>query len=72
VYAAAGNQLAALRIHCATGNWQAAEELMAASQDPAAAFHLARLYEAQGKVPEALHCYSISKRYSHGARLAKR
>ncbi|WIA30074.1 hypothetical protein OEZ86_000169 [Tetradesmus obliquus] len=71
-YQRAGNQLAALRIHCATGNWQAAEELMAASQDPAAAFHLARLYEAQGKVPEALRCYSTSKRYSHGARLAKR
>jgi intraflagellar transport protein 140 len=72
VCAAAGNQLAALRIHCSTGNWHAAEELMAASQDPAAAFHLARLYEAQGKVPEALRHYSTSKRYSHGARLAKR
>mgnify|MGYP003590863320 CR=1 FL=1 len=68
----AGNQLATLRIYCATGNWQAAEDVVSATQDPAAAFHLARLYEAQNKVEDALRCYSISKRYSHGARLAKR
>lgn len=68
----AGNQLAVMRIHCATGNWAAAEQLVATTQDPAAAFHLARLYEAQDKVQDALRCYSISKRYSHGARLAKR
>lgn len=68
----AGNQLAVLRIHCATGDWEAAEQLVAATQDPAAAFHLARLYEAQDRVQDALRCYSISKRYSHGARLAKR
>lgn len=68
----AGNQLAVLRIHCATGDWEAAEQLVAATQDPAAAFHLARLYEAQDRVQDALRCYSISKHYSHGARLAKR
>jgi len=69
---AAGNQLAVLRIHCATGDWSAAEQLVASTEDPAAAFHLARLYEAQDRVPDALRCYSISRRYSHGARLAKR
>jgi len=68
----AGNQLAALRIYCAIGDWQAAEELVADSQHPAAAFHLARLYEAHEKVADALRCFTISKRYSHGARLAKR
>lgn len=68
----AGNQLAVLRIYCATGNWQAAEDLVASCQDPAAAFHLARLYEAQDKFADALRCYSVSKRFSHGARLAKR
>lgn len=72
VVCAAGNQLAVLRIHCATGDWSAAEQLVASTQDPAAAFHLARLYEAQDRVPDALRCYSISRRYSHGARLAKR
>jgi intraflagellar transport protein 140 len=68
----AGNQLAVLRIYCVTGDWAAAEQLVASTQDAAAAFHLARLYEAQDKVQDALRCYSISKRYSHGARLAKR
>lgn len=72
VAAPAGNQLAMLRIYCATGNWQAAEDVVSATQDAAAAFHLARLYEAQNKVEDALRCYSVSKRYSHGARLAKR
>eukprot|EP00879_Flechtneria_rotunda_P011811 GHRR01012338.1.p1 GENE.GHRR01012338.1~~GHRR01012338.1.p1 ORF type:complete len:1377 (+),score=585.08 GHRR01012338.1:1099-5229(+) len=71
-YQRTGNTLAALRLYCATGNWQAADELVFATQDPAAAFHLARVFEAQDKVPEALRCFSISKRYSHGARLAKR
>jgi intraflagellar transport protein 140 len=61
-----------LRIHCATDNYTAAEELISRTQDPAAAFHLARLYEAQGRTDDALRCYGISKRYSHGARLAMR
>lgn len=69
---ATGNQLAVLRIHCAMGNWAAAEQLVASTQDPAAAFHLARLYEAQDRVPDALRCYAISKRPAHAARLAKR
>jgi intraflagellar transport protein 140 len=68
----AGNQLAVLRIYCATGDWAAAEQLVSSTRDAAAAFHLARLYEAQDKMQDALRCYSISKRYSHGARLAKR
>jgi intraflagellar transport protein 140 len=68
----AGNQLAVLRILCATHSWEAAEQLVAATQDPAAAFHLARLHEARGDVPGALRCYGISKRIVHGARLAKR
>ncbi len=67
-----GKRLAAVRVYCATGNWRAAEEVVTTTQDPAAAFHLARLYEAQERVGDAVRCYSIAKRYSHAARLAKR
>jgi hypothetical protein len=68
----AGNHLAMVRVHCATGNWAAAEELVKSSGDGAAAFHLGRLYEAQEKVGEALRCYAASKRYAAGVRLATR
>lgn len=39
--------------------------------DPAAAFHLARQYEAMGRISEAIKFYTMAHRYSHGVRLAK-
>jgi hypothetical protein len=68
----AGNHLAICRIHCATGAWAAAEQLVSTSRDPAAAYHLARLHEAAERVEEALTCYEVAERPAHGARLAKR
>ena len=61
-----------VRLLCASNDYPAAEELATRTHDAAAAFHLARLYEAQDRVAEALRFYTISKRFSHGARLAMR
>lgn len=66
-----GDHLAICRIHCATGNWAAAEQLASSGREPAAAFHLARLYEAQERIEDALRCYGLAGRHAHGARLAK-
>lgn len=66
----AGNHLAAVRIYAAFNNLAAAEQLVSSSRDPAAAFHMGRLYEAQGQVEEALRCYALSQQHAHGARLA--
>jgi hypothetical protein len=60
------------RIHCATGAWAAAEQLVASSRDPAAAFHLGRLHEAAGRADEALKCFAVAGRHAAAARLAKR
>lgn len=71
-YERSGNRLAALRLHCINGNFEAAEAVAATSGDLACAFHLARQYEAMERIPEAVRYYSLSGRYSHGARLARR
>lgn len=36
------------------------------------AFHLARQYEVQERISEAIKYYTMSRRYSHGVRLAKK
>ncbi|GBF91287.1 intraflagellar transport protein [Raphidocelis subcapitata] len=71
-YQRTGNHLAICRIHCATGNLQAAEAAVASSKSPAAAFHLARIYEAAERPEDAVRCYALAGRHAHGARLAKR
>lgn len=70
-YKAAGDHLALVRLHVHSGNWRAAEAAALESRDPAAAFHLARQYEAQEKVSEAIRFYALAQRHSHGVRLAK-
>ena len=61
-----------VRILCHSRKFVAAEEEVERLNDPAAAFHLARQYEALEKIPEAIRYYSQAKRYSHGVRLAKK
>jgi hypothetical protein len=64
-YAASQDHLALVRLHTHSGNWRAADEVALESGDPAAAFHLARQYEAQDKVPEAIR--HVSTRGCRGA-----
>jgi len=61
-----------VRILCHSRKFIAAEEEVERLNDPAAAFHLARQYEAFEKIPDAIRYYSQARRYSHGVRLAKK
>lgn len=57
-YEKAGDALSMVRIFCYTKNLSAAEEQVQRLGDPAAAFHLARQYEAQGRISEAIRFYT--------------
>jgi hypothetical protein len=46
-----------VRVLCATGDLPAAEAAVAIGGDPAAAFHLARVYEAHGRPLDAIRLY---------------
>lgn len=72
MYEKAGDTLALVRLHCFRSALREAEAAVNASEDAAAAFHLARHFEAHEMAPEAVRYYAMSKRYSHGVRLAKR
>jgi len=71
-YQDAGDHLALVRVHCNLGDFEAATDIAKESGDPAAAFHLARHYEAQERVAEAVQYYARAQRYSHAVRLAKK
>ncbi|GAX73042.1 hypothetical protein CEUSTIGMA_g494.t1 [Chlamydomonas eustigma] len=72
LYEKAGDGLSVVRILCYTKKFVAAEEEVERLGDPAAAFHLARQFEAQEKIVDAIRYYAQAKRFSHGVRLAKK
>ena len=54
------------------GDFEAAAELVNESPDNfAGAYHLARQYEEQDAIKEAVFFYQRAKRFNHAARLAK-
>ena len=53
-YQAAGDHLSLVRVYCSRGAFDDAARLVEESGDPAAAFHLARTYEARDDVREAV------------------
>ena len=48
-----------VRIMCYNKQYAAAEELVNRSGEPAAAFHLARQYESQGRIAESIRFYTM-------------
>ncbi|KAG1665494.1 hypothetical protein FOA52_009755 [Chlamydomonas sp. UWO 241] len=72
LYESVGDVLSVVRIMCYSGKFTAACEEVERQGDPAAAFHLARQYEAQERIPDAIKYYTQAKRFSHGVRLAKK
>ena len=58
LYDRAGDALSMVRILCHARKFVAAEEEVERLGDPAAAFHLARQYEAHEKIPDAIRYYS--------------
>mmetsp|Transcript_19068 Transcript_19068/g.64920 ORF Transcript_19068/g.64920 Transcript_19068/m.64920 type:complete len:1396 (+) Transcript_19068:174-4361(+) len=70
-YSAAEDWLSLVRVHCFREDYEAAMQLVVDSGDVAGAFHLARQFEAQDRVPEAVQYFTRAKRFSHAVRLAK-
>ena len=75
-YGRAGDTLASVRVLCFQGQLERAAELVSKGEgegasDHAAAYHLARQYEAQDAIKEAVFFYQRAKRFNHAARLAK-
>ena len=68
---AAGDHLSLVRVYCSRGAFDDAARLVEESGDPAAAFHLARTYEARDDVREAVTFFGLAGRYGHAARLAR-
>lgn len=61
-----------VRVHCATGAWASAEQLVAGGRNPASAYHMGRLHEAAERIEDALRCFAVAGKYARAARLAKR
>lgn len=60
-----------VRLLCNIGDVQNASKLALSTNDPQACFHLARYYENDGNMGEAILYYSKSQRLHHAIRLAK-
>ena len=58
MYEKAGDALSCVRILCYAKKYTQAEEEVERLSDPAAAFHLARQYEAMDRATEAIRLYT--------------
>lgn len=70
-YERAKETLALVRVYCYRGEEQRAADLCLSTNDPSACYHLARQYESQDKIKEAIAFYTRARRLNHGIRLAK-
>eukprot|EP00050_Salpingoeca_kvevrii_P007157 m.294179 g.294179 ORF g.294179 m.294179 type:complete len:1361 (-) comp12942_c0_seq1:503-4585(-) len=70
-YSAAEDTLSLVRVYCYCGNMDQAKELVDSTNDRAAAYHLARQYENQESIKEAIEYFSKSEMYNNAIRLAK-
>ena len=61
-YQAAGDFLSLVRTYCAQGDYEVAASLVEESADPAAAFHLARTFEAMDEHAEAIRFFGLAGR----------
>lgn len=70
-YEAARDNLSLVRVYCYCGNLEKAAEICNETGDRAASYHLARQFENQEKIKEAIHFYTRAQCYSNAIRLAK-
>ncbi|KAM7433446.1 hypothetical protein ABFA07_016329 [Porites harrisoni] len=70
-YEAARDNLSLVRVYCYCGNLEKAAEICNDTGDRAASYHLARQFENQEKIREAIHFYTRAQCYSNAIRLAK-
>ena len=60
--AESGDFLSLVRTYCAQGDYEVAASLVEESADPAAAFHLARTFEAMDEHAEAIRFFGLAGR----------
>ncbi|NWU94483.1 IF140 protein, partial [Upupa epops] len=70
-YALAQDYFSLVRIHCFQGNIQKAAEIANETGNWAASYHLARQYESQGEIAQAVHFYSRAQAFNNAIRLCK-
>lgn len=70
-YDQAHETLALVRVYCYRGEDEKASKMCIDRQDLAACYHLARQYEQQQRIADAIHFYKLARRFNHGIRLAK-
>jgi len=70
-YAAAGDSLSQTRVHCYCGDMARAKAIVDDTKNAAAAYHLARQYENQEQIDEAIQYYSKAGTYNSAIRIAK-
>lgn len=70
-YDLAKETLALVRVYVYRGEEDKAAKVCVERGDLAACYHLARQYEQQQRVADAIHFYKLARRYNHGIRLAK-
>ncbi|XP_069684990.1 intraflagellar transport protein 140 homolog [Periplaneta americana] len=70
-YEEAQDYFSLVRVLCFQENLQRASEIASATGDKAACYHLARQYEAMGKISEAVHFFSRAQAYGNAVRICK-
>ncbi|XP_020899151.2 intraflagellar transport protein 140 homolog, partial [Exaiptasia diaphana] len=70
-YEAARDNLSLVRVYCYCGNLEKAAEICNETGDRAACYHLARQFENQENIKDAIHFYTRAQCYSNAIRLAK-
>ncbi|XP_016063569.1 PREDICTED: intraflagellar transport protein 140 homolog [Miniopterus natalensis] len=70
-YELAQDYFSLVRIHCFQGNIQKAAEIANETGNWAASYHLARQYESQEEVRQAVHFYARAQAFNNAIRLCK-
>lgn len=70
-YERAGDHLAIVRVLCFHKKFDRAAEVVEASNDSGAAYHLAKQYEAKEDIAKAIAYYQRAGRFNHAIRLAR-
>ena len=70
-YELAQDYLSLVRVYCYLETIYRAAEICNDTGDKAACYHLARHYDSNGDIKNAIHCFSRAQSYSNAIRLAK-
>ncbi|XP_076998370.1 intraflagellar transport protein 140 homolog [Tamandua tetradactyla] len=70
-YELAQDHFSLVRIHCFQGDIQKAAEIASETGSWAASYHLARQYESQEEVRQAVHFYTRARAFNNAIRLCK-